>query len=99
MLQVALADAPDSPAIDVCRLCHFVWFDANEIAALRPRLLPAAKPPPPISDEEREEIAMLKVRRLAEGAEGSDSDAARPTEWWKEMAAFFGLPVKFDEPI
>ncbi len=68
-----------------------------KIARLTPRPLPAASPPT-MSAEEREAIAMLKVRRLADGAEGSDFDPAAPIEWWKQIAAFFGLPAKFDEP-
>src|SRR5450432_3364048 len=36
MAEVALIDQPDSPAVDVCRLCHFVWFDANEMKDLQP---------------------------------------------------------------
>lgn len=96
MLQVALADAADSPAIDVCRLCHFVWFDANEMAGLTPR--PITPAPPPLPAEARQAIAMLEVKRLADAAEGSDFDSEPPDEWWKQVAAFFGVPVEFDAP-
>ncbi|MEO5718171.1 MAG: hypothetical protein ABIR29_06325 [Chthoniobacterales bacterium] len=78
MLQVALADAPDSPVVDVCRLCHFVWFDANEMAGLAPRPVPPAQPELPA--EAREALAMIEVQRIAERAEGSDFDSAAPDE-------------------
>ena len=96
MIQVALSDTPEAPAVDVCCLCHFVWFDANELAELKPRPLPET--PPALPAAARQAIAMLKVRRIAEEAKGSDFDSAAPDEWWKQLAAFFGVPVEFDAP-
>jgi hypothetical protein len=96
MIEIALADTPESPSVDVCRQCHFVWFDPNEMAELKPRPLPVE--PPALPAEAREAIAMIEVKRLAGEAEGSDFDSAPPTEWWKQVAAFFGVPVEFDVP-
>lgn len=96
MLKVALADEPESALVDVCRLCHFVWFDANELAGLQPR--PLSVSPPPLPAEAREAIAMLEVKRIADQAEGSDFASEAPNEWWKQIAAFFGVPVEFDAP-
>ena len=96
MIEVALAETPAAPKVGVCRLCHFVWFDANEMAELKPRPLPETAPPLPA--EAREALAMLKVKRIAEEAEGSDFDSAAPDEWWKMVAAVFGVPVEFDAP-
>lgn len=96
MLVVALADGPEAPLVDVCRLCHFVWFDAGEIATLQPR--PVAPAAPPMPAEAREAIAMLEIKRIADEAEGSDFAAEPPDEWWKQIAAFFGVPVEFDAP-
>lgn len=96
MTEVALADTPETPAVDVCRLCHFVWFDPDELAELKPRPLPVA--PPPLPAKAREAIAMLKVKRIADEAEGSGFASAAPPEWWKQIAAFFGVPVEFDAP-
>src|SRR5207244_10658321 len=36
--------------------------------------------------------------QLAEQARSSDFDSAPPDEWWKSIAAFFGMPVEFDAP-
>jgi len=33
-----------------------------------------------------------------EQARGSEFDSAPPDEWWKSIAAFFGMPVEFDAP-
>jgi hypothetical protein len=37
MLEVPVASNAGVPLIEVCRLCHFVWFDPKEIQALTPR--------------------------------------------------------------
>jgi Zn-finger nucleic acid-binding protein len=44
MLEVDLTEKPETPMVDFCRLCHFVWFDASEIGELQPREIPAEPP-------------------------------------------------------
>lgn len=95
MFEVAL-DSSSGIKVEVCRICEFVWFDANETQTLQARLLPKA--PAPLPQEMRETIALAKVQQLAEQARGSDFDSAPPDEWWKSIAAFFGMPVEFDAP-
>jgi membrane associated rhomboid family serine protease len=95
MLEVALSDAANIN-VDLCQHCHFVWFDAREIDSLVPQPVPA--PEPELPQEAREQLAIAKVQQLAEEARGSDFDSAPPDEPWKQIAAFFGLPVEFDEP-
>ena len=96
MIEVNLSDDAQV-RVDVCRLCHFVWFDVGEVDTLKPRAVPPA--PPELPQEARELLAMEKVKRLAEQAEGSDFDSAPPDEQWKTIAGFFGLPVEFDVPL
>src|SRR6266480_6830630 len=93
MIDVALAENA-AVNVDVCRLCHFVWFDTHEVETLVPRPLPAA--PPEMPQATREAIAMLKVQELADQARGSDFDSAPPSEQWKQVAAFWGMPTEFD---
>ena len=95
MIEVALGSA-SGIRVEVCRICEFVWFDAGETQTLQPRPLP--KKPAPLSQEAREAIAIAKVKAMAEVARGSDFDSAAPDEWWKQIAAFFGMPVDFDAP-
>ena len=95
MIQVALSDKA-AVRVDVCRLCHFVWFDAHEVDSLAPRPLPSK--PPELSQPAREALAMFKVQELAEEARGTDFDSEPPDEWWKKIAAFLGMPVEFDAP-
>jgi membrane associated rhomboid family serine protease/Zn-finger nucleic acid-binding protein len=95
MIEVNLSDNAEV-RVDVCRLCHFVWFDAGEVENLKPRPLPA--PTPELPQEARELLAIEKVKQLAEEARGSDFDSAPPDEHWKEIAGFFGFPIEFDAP-
>src|SRR5207237_3983382 len=97
MFEVAL-DSSSEIRVEVCRICEFVWFDASETQALQARPLPKPKPQVVLPQEAREAIALAKVQQLAEQARGSDFDSAPPDEWWKSIAAFFGMPVEFDAP-
>jgi len=97
MFEVAL-DSSSGIKVEVCRICEFVWFDAGETQTLQARPLPKPKPQVVLPQEAREVIALAKVQQLAEQARGSDFDSAPPDEWWKSIAAFFGMPVEFDAP-
>jgi len=97
MFEVAL-DNTSGIKVEVCRICEFVWFDAGETQTLQARPLPKPKPQVVLPQEAREAIALAKVQQLAEQARGSDFDSAPPDEWWKSIAAFFGMPVEFDAP-
>jgi membrane associated rhomboid family serine protease/Zn-finger nucleic acid-binding protein len=95
MIDVALSDQAEIN-VDVCQHCHFVWFDAHEVEPLVPQ---RPKPPPPeVPQKVREMLAIAEVQLRAEEAEGPDFDSAPPEELWKQIAAFVGLPVEFDEP-
>jgi Zn-finger nucleic acid-binding protein len=89
MIQVALSENAGIN-VDVCRLCHFVWFDMHEVEALVSRPLPST--PAEMPQAAREAIAMLKVQELGEQARGTDFDSASPDEQWKQIAAFLGMP-------
>jgi len=95
MIGVVLSDRAEI-SVDVCKHCHFIWFDAHEVDTLVPRQ------PEPISPElpqkAREMLAIAEVERLSKQAEGSDLDSAAPDESWKQIAAFLGMPVEFDAP-
>src|SRR5689334_3447908 len=96
MQEVPVAIDKRAPLVEVCRLCHFVWFDAREIAALTPRPMPQSSAQLP--EKARQSLAMLEVEHLAEEAKGSDFGSEPPEEWWKQLVAFLGVPVEFDAP-
>ena len=93
MTEVKLSDDAGIK-VDVCRLCHFVWFDATEVENLVPRSV--SPPKPELPQKAREAIALAKVQQLAEQARGTDFDSSPPDEWWKEIAAFLGMPIELD---
>src|ERR1700757_2186031 len=96
MIEVAL-DSSSGIKVEVCRICEFAWFDAGETQTLQVRP-PPNPPPPPLPQKAREAIALARVQQLAEQARGPDFDSVPPDEWWKSIAAFFGMPVEFDTP-
>jgi len=93
MIDVALSENT-AVNVDVCRSCHFVWFDTHEVETLVPRPLPQTAPELP--QKARELLAVAKVQELAEEARGTDFDSSPPDEFWKSIAAFCGLPVESD---
>ena len=97
MIGVPLPDRAEI-YVDVCRHCHFIWFDAHEVDTLVPRQPAPGATEPELPQKAREMLAMAEVERLSKQAEGSDFDSAAPEESWKQIAAFLGMPVEFDEP-
>ena len=97
MIGVALSDRAEIN-VDVCKHCHFIWFDAHEVDTLVPRQPKPAPVAPELPQRAREMLAMAEVERLSKQAEGSDFDSAAPEESWKQIAGFLGMPVEFDEP-
>ena len=68
MIEVAATARPE-PRIEVCRICHFLWFDADELAAFAP--LP---PQPPeteeqLSAEARQALAIAEVEVMGRAAQ------------------------------
>jgi membrane associated rhomboid family serine protease/Zn-finger nucleic acid-binding protein len=97
MIGVPLSDRAEI-SVDVCRHCHFIWFDAHEVDTLVPRQPAPGATEPELPQKAREMLAMAEVKRLSKQAEGSDFDSAAPEESWKQIAAFLGMPVEFDAP-
>jgi membrane associated rhomboid family serine protease/Zn-finger nucleic acid-binding protein len=95
MISVPLSDQAEI-RVDVCRHCHFIWFDAHEVETLVPRQPDPVAPELP--QKAREVLAIAEVERLAKQAEGSDLDSVAPEESWKQIAGFLGMPVEFDAP-
>jgi len=97
MIGVALADRAEI-TVDVCKHCHFIWFDAHEVAPLVPRQPEPAVVAAELPQKAREMLAIAEVERLSKQAEGPDLDSTAPDESWKQIAAFLGMPVEFDAP-
>jgi membrane associated rhomboid family serine protease len=96
MIGVVLSDQSEIK-VDVCQHCYFIWFDAHEVDTLVPRRPEPVAAEPELPQRAREMLAMAEVERLSKQAEGPDLDSAPPEESWKQIAAFLGMPVEFDE--
>jgi Zn-finger nucleic acid-binding protein len=83
MTQVALSEKAEVN-VDVCRICHFIWFDSHEIEMLTPQ---PPKAPPAVPQQAREMLALARVKQLAKAAEGPGFDSPPPDERWKNIAA------------
>jgi len=94
MTQVALSEKA-TVKVDVCRICHFVWFDPHEIETLTPQ---KSNDRSELPQKAREILAQARIEQIAKEAQGPDFDSAPPDEWWKSIAASFGIPVEFDAP-
>ena len=85
MLEVKLADDAEVN-IDVCRACHFVWFDAGESEGLIPKKPLSA--PAPLPQKAREAMALLEVERLA--AEAKRRELNSGPIFWYDIADVLG---------
>src|SRR4029077_9227233 len=97
MIGVALSERSEI-SVDVCKHCHFIWFDAHEVDTLVPRKPEPVVAEPELPQKAREMLAIAEVERLSKQAEGSELDSAAPEESWKQIAGFLGMPVEFDKP-
>ena len=88
MIEVAATDDPE-PRIEVCRLCHFLWFDADELSRLTP--LP---PKPPAGEEQlaadaRQALAIAEVELIRRAAERENR--AADDEWLRLLRIFMSI--------
>ena len=61
------------PRIEVCRICHFLWFDADELTRFTP--LPQKEKPGEreLAPEARQALAIAEVELAAQRAERSET--------------------------
>jgi Zn-finger nucleic acid-binding protein len=85
MLTVSFPET-GSPPIDICKKCHFVWFDRGEVETLQPRA--SQTETPRLSPEEA--LALVNVN--AQAADEVDR-VRRHAAAWQEIGRFFDSPV------
>lgn len=78
--------------LDVCRICHVVWFDPAEFEQIADSPGDGDTTRPELPLEVRRELAMLELDRIADRSE----DPAVPDELWKVVAAMLGMPIEQD---
>ena len=94
MLEVTIPTDDTALALDVCKICQFVWFDPQEFeAAPKPEPTQCTPEKPALPQAAREAIALAEVQRMGERARANDTE---PDETWKTIPALFGMPVESD---
>ena len=69
MIEVAATSQPE-PRIEVCAICHFLWFDADELAAFAPLPpKPNEEPDEEMSAKAREALALAEVEMMGRAAQ------------------------------
>lgn len=86
MLSVTFSNA-DSPFIDICKKCHFVWFDRGEVETLQPQTSDTNKTK--LSPEQA--LAVLNVNAQAADEE---ERVRRHAAAWQEIGRMFDTPVR-----
>lgn len=90
MVEVTLEGTSTQPLeLDVCRGCHFLWFDPNELEQI-----PEKPPHEPTLDERmppevKEMLALKQIERIRD-----DEFAKGPIESWQYLPASLGLPIE-----
>ncbi|RME95262.1 MAG: hypothetical protein D6766_03810, partial [Verrucomicrobia bacterium] len=96
MREVGAPAGPGTLLVDVCKRCQLFWFDWGEFDAMprRPRPQPAPDPEKNLPLEARQQLAIAKVKAMAEEA------AREPLELhatdWRILPGLLGLPVEAD---
>ncbi len=82
MIEVAVGGVSDEVEIDACRLCQFVWFDANETAQLP--VLPPQRAAEKLSPEGEAAVAMARATLQRERAEREErkETVGELWDWW-----------------
>lgn len=96
MVAVTSSEDSDGIRVEICRKCHFFWFDLGELDALPAHPAPrAAQPMPP---DAREVMAIAEAKRIAEQYSPAHGSAA-PEEKWKYLPAMLGMPVEYENSV
>lgn len=87
--------------VDVCRACHYIWFDTYELshlaatAPVKPEDIPADVKEKRMPERAREMIAVFEVERMRKKADAEDMVQGTPPEdSWQTLFTVLGLPVE-----
>ena len=95
MHEVPIPGMKDTVWLDVCTICHFVWFDTKEFDSLYQ--LPQKKGEyDGLPQEAREKLAVMRSKLIAE--QPGDYSAGPAHEWDEVIKGFSGLPIEYSSP-
>ncbi len=97
MVEVPVSAGGATKYIDVCKACHFIWFDAGELEAL-PKVKAPRSEYEDLPMETREAMALAKIEAQRREREGEEVGLSTPENWWETIAGVFGIPIEHDSP-
>lgn len=95
MAEVPVTAAQQTRTLDICTLCHVVWFDSGEYTAL-PVLQKKAGRYDGLPQEAREKLALLDIEIAREEAQNRDFGDFTPETGWEWIAGTIGLPIELE---
>lgn len=96
---VEVPSGPDGagPMVDVCRICHVVWFDPREFEQMPAVPQPVEAAIPQRAEERAKEILATAQAEAIAARSQRDYGSEAPAEWWKYLPGFFGMPVEYEQ--
>ena len=85
MIEVAATEQPE-PRIEVCRICHFLWFDADELTRLTPLPPPAQSSKQELSPDARQALAIAELELMREQSQTHGYGAGVAADFWSQIA-------------
>jgi membrane associated rhomboid family serine protease/Zn-finger nucleic acid-binding protein len=97
MIEVSVPlESGEDVLLDVCKTCHMVWFDTDEITQLPPSSKEVTKGIAELPMETRKALALEKIKKIKDDARGPEFGMDRPQELWKYIPALIGMPIEHD---
>ncbi len=95
MIEVESRTNGEAHHLDVCTICHLIWFDRDELSLI-PRIQDNEEERS-LSPRARAALAIHDAQRIRDRDEsGYDTPMGPVSEaWWMVVPAMFGLPVKY----
>ena len=93
MAEVTLPSGGKDLALDICRVCQFVWFDPGEYQRMTGAEIAAGKPETLGSSRVDEEVVELD-QDPADWPDDTPATDLPPGEWWELLIGAFGMPVE-----
>ena len=93
MAEIPATAAEAKPYLDICTLCHIVWFDCGEFTAL-PALPKRHEPYENLPQEAREKLALLESKIAREEAHDRNFGDYNPDTWWEWVVGILGMPIE-----
>lgn len=98
MVEVPATSEQGKQHLDVCTVCHVVWFDYGEYAAM-PALPKTTSWKETLPQEAREKLALIEVEAIREKAKAREFGDITPDSWWQWIPGILGMPVEQDAEV